>query len=129
MVTDARRLEPLAQEAADLISVLAQPDRLIICCDLISGEQSVASLLERLTMEEPDLLDALKALNAEKVLDMRTDDDGAAYYRLADIQAAEIVDAVCSAFLGEDFSNRAKIPFRANKRLVGGHGKFGGANI
>lgn len=128
MVDDARRLEPLAETAAELLRVLANPDRLMIVCDLISGPQSTASLDRRLGIEALRLADALKALQSYGVL--RTDGEGSdLQYRLVDIQAAEIVDALCSAFLGQDFSNRTRIPFRANRPLVGGHGKFGGANI
>lgn len=128
MVTDARRLEPLSQQAADLLQVLADPDRLIICCDLIGGAQSIDALADRLSMSQCELQAALEVLIAYDVVEMQSDDDQSRV-RLADIQAAEIADALCSAFLGEDFSNRAKIPFRPNKRLVGGYGKYGGANI
>jgi len=128
LVSDARRLEPLSQQAADLLQVIADPDRLIICCDLIGGAQSVECLEERLSMSRKELNTALQFLVSNDVLETQSNEDKT-IYRLADIQAAEIIDALCSAFLGEDFSNRAKIPFRPNKRLVGGYGKFGGANI
>ena len=127
MVTDARRLEPLAEEAAELLKTLADPDRLMIVCDLISGEKSVEELIERLGLSLEELTPALKALCGFGVLAKSEETENA--YRLVDIQAAEIVDALCSAFLGEDFSNRAKVPFRANRQLVGGVGKFSGANI
>lgn len=128
MVSDARRFEPLSQYAADLLEVLAEPDRLTVCCSLISGEQTIEALEKSLMMQREELLAAVDTLIAKDVLDQKIR-DGQVLYRLADIQAAEVVDALCSAFLGEDFSNRAKVPFRSNKRLVGGYGKFEGANI
>ena len=128
MVSDARRFEPLSQHAADLLQTLADPDRLMICCTLISGAQSAESLENRLAMGREEILSALDSLLASDVVEQLSQDDQK-LFRLADIQAAEVVDALCSAFLGEDFSNRAKIPFRPNKFLVGGFGKFGGANI
>lgn len=129
MVNDARRLEPLAEEAAELLKVLGDPNRLMIVCDLISEQRTGADLQERLGLSEGDIESSLKALIGFGVIAKGADKAKKEHYRLTDIQAAEIVDALCSAFLGEDFSNRAKVPFRANRQLVGGVGKFSGANI
>lgn len=128
MVSDVRRFEPLAQQAAELLAVLADPDRLMVCCSLISGSRSVDWLETNLAMQSAELRSVLDALVVNDLV-VQEFDDKKVHYHLADIQAAEVVDALCSAFLGEDFSNRAKIPFRPNSRLVGGYGKFVGANI
>ncbi len=128
MVDDARRLQPLAEEAAEMLKALSHPARLMIVCELISGERSVGDLEMKLGIKQPNLSRELAKLREADILETRRESK-VVFYRLADIRAAEVGDALCSAFLGEAFSNRAPVPFRPDREQVGGYGKFARANI
>lgn len=128
MVVDARRFEPLTAQAAELLNILAKPERLMIVCDLIPEARDKAKLSTRLAIDAPELEHELGALSNAGILQIGNGSNPNEV-KLISIEAAEIVDALCSAFLGESFSKRAEIPFRANQFLVGGAGKNSGANI
>ena len=55
MIRDSRRMEPLVNEATNLLKSLGHPDRLMICCQLRGGEMSVGELEQDLGIPQPRL--------------------------------------------------------------------------
>jgi DNA-binding transcriptional ArsR family regulator len=66
-------LEPRADEAAELLSAMANPKRLLILCHLVEEELSVGELAERVGLGQSPLSQHLSKLRALKLVTARRD--------------------------------------------------------
>lgn len=75
-------LEPRAEEAAQLLTAMANPKRLMILCNLLEQERSVSELSRIVDLEQSPLSQHLSKLRAWGLVKTRRDGQ-TIYYRLA----------------------------------------------
>lgn len=64
-------LQASAQEAAALLKALANPDRLLLLCQIVDAEHSVAELGELTGIAQPSLSQQLAVLRGERLVSTR----------------------------------------------------------
>lgn len=77
-----RELEPRAEEAAQLLTAMANPKRLLILCNLLEQERSVSELSRIVELEQSPLSQHLSKLRALGLVKTRRDGQ-TIFYRLA----------------------------------------------
>jgi len=82
-----------AGEAAALLKELANTSRLMICCCLIEGEQSVSQLNERVPLSQSALSQHLSRLRDARLLVTRKEAQ-TVYYRLGDDKVIKIISTL-----------------------------------
>lgn len=75
-------LEPRAEEAAQLLTAMANPKRLLILCNLLEQERSVSALSKLVDLEQSPLSQHLSKLRALGLVKTRRDGQ-TIFYRLA----------------------------------------------
>lgn len=75
-------LEPRAEEAAQLLTAMANPKRLLILCNLLEQERSVSELSRIVGLEQSPLSQHLSKLRALGLVKTRREGQ-TIYYRLA----------------------------------------------
>lgn len=95
-----KTLEQRADEAAQLLKLLANDHRLIILCRLSDEELSVTELGEYVNLSQSALSQHLAKLRAEKLVATRRDAQ-TIYYRLASPNALKLVNALCDLYGGK----------------------------
>jgi DNA-binding transcriptional ArsR family regulator len=87
-------LEAKAGEAAGLLSLLANPHRLLILCNLMKhGEMQVGLLAETIGLSQSALSQHLARLRADGLVATRRDAQ-AIYYRIVDKRVAKLLKAL-----------------------------------
>ncbi|MEL6323599.1 MAG: metalloregulator ArsR/SmtB family transcription factor [Pseudomonadota bacterium] len=101
MTPDSLDLNPVAEEATELLKALAHPARLMICCQLRDREMSVGDIESTLEIRQPRLSRELAKLREEGLVETRRESK-VIYYRLADKpRVRPMVDAICAVMLGK----------------------------
>lgn len=95
-----RDLENRAGEAADLMKLLANDQRLIILCRLSDAEMSVSELGEHVSLAQSALSQHLAKLRAHGLVATRREGQNI-YYRLASPTAQKLVGALCELYGGK----------------------------
>jgi len=99
----ARRRQPpaglhgRADEIAELLKLLGNPQRLLITCLLCEGEHAVSEIEEKLGIRQPTLSQQLGALREAGVIEGRREAK-AVIYHLADAQTRHLLDALHRIF-------------------------------
>lgn len=88
--TLSRDLRSNADEAAGLMKALSNTARLMILCQLVEGERSVAELEKNLDTKQPNVSQQLARLRMEGYVTPRRD-GRTIYYRLTDRRVAAVV--------------------------------------
>lgn len=83
VVLDPAVLQAAAAGVADRLRVLANPERLLLLCQLSQGERCVGDLEEALGIRQPTLSQQLGVLRNEGVVQTRREGKYI-YYRVAD---------------------------------------------
>lgn len=96
----ARALESRAAEAAELLKLLANDQRLIILCRLSDEEMSVSELGEHVNLAQSALSQHLAKLRAQGLVATRREGQSI-YYRLANPTAQKLVGALCELYGGK----------------------------
>ncbi len=86
-----------AGEAAELLSVLANANRLMVLCHLLKGEMAVGQLSDAVGMTQSALSQQLSRLRALKLVETRRD-GRTIYYRLASSEVARILETLYGIF-------------------------------
>ena len=86
-----------AQEACALMKALANPDRLLLLCELADGERNVGELEEALGIVQPTLSQQLAVLRAEGLVSTRRDGKNI-YYQIASAQALAVMQVQYTQF-------------------------------
>ena len=94
-----RKLEPRAAEAAQLLKLLANDQRLTVLCRLSGGEMSVSQLGEHVDLKQSALSQHLAKLRAEGLVATRRDGQ-TIYYRLLDPIAERLIGVLCELYGG-----------------------------
>jgi DNA-binding transcriptional ArsR family regulator len=87
---DIKELEPRADEAAELLTAMANPKRLLILCHLVDRELSVNQLSELVGLAQSPLSQHLSKLRALKLVTTRRGGQ-MILYRLASEEVARIL--------------------------------------
>jgi DNA-binding transcriptional ArsR family regulator len=95
-----RELEARAGDAAELMKLLANDQRLIILCRLSEGELSVSELGQHVNLAQSALSQHLAKLRAHGVVATRREGQNI-YYRLANSIAHRLVGALCDLYGGK----------------------------
>jgi DNA-binding transcriptional ArsR family regulator len=96
---DARELTAKAEEAAGLLTALANTHRLAILCELVEGERSVGALVEAVGLTQSALSQHLAKLRAAGIVATRRDAQ-TIYYRLASAAAGSIMKTLADIYCG-----------------------------
>ncbi|MDN3649928.1 metalloregulator ArsR/SmtB family transcription factor [Reinekea marina] len=86
-------LESNASEAAALLKSLSNESRLLILCNLISGEKCVGELNERIPLSQSALSQHLARLRNDKMVKVRKEAQ-TVYYSIASPQAEAIISVL-----------------------------------
>ena len=94
---DIRQIRRAAAEAAGVLRVLANEDRLLLLCQLSQGECCVSELLELLGIQQPTLSQQLGVLRSEGVVTTRRDGKHI-YYQIADPRLLTLLETLYQLF-------------------------------
>ncbi|MEZ5960597.1 MAG: metalloregulator ArsR/SmtB family transcription factor [Hyphomonadaceae bacterium] len=94
-----RDLETRAGEAAELLKLLANDQRLIILCRLSESEMSVSELAKHVNLAQSALSQHLAKLRAQRLVATRREGQNV-HYRLASETAGKLVGALCELYGG-----------------------------
>lgn len=96
-----QQLESRATEAARLLKLLANEQRLTVLCRLSHAELSVTELGEYVNLSQSALSQHLAKLRADGLVATRRDAQ-TIYYRLADPIAEKLIGVLCEVYGGLD---------------------------
>jgi DNA-binding transcriptional ArsR family regulator len=94
-------MQEKAGGAADFLSGLANPSRLVILCQLASGEKSVTALIVETSIGQTSMSQHLAKLKKEGLVDYRRD-HRTLYYYISDPAALEIMQILYNRFCKKD---------------------------
>lgn len=87
---DIEDLKAAANEAVGTLRLMANPDRLLLLCQLSQGEMCVGDLESQLQIRQPTLSQQLGVLRSEGVVETRRQGKNV-FYRVADPRLMEIL--------------------------------------
>ncbi|KQT45708.1 transcriptional regulator [Devosia sp. Leaf420] len=90
---NAAELEPRAEEAAQLLTAMANTKRLLILCNLIGQERSVSELSRIVALEQSPLSQHLSKLRALGLVKTRRDGQ-TIFYRLASEPVRKVLETL-----------------------------------
>ncbi|MFZ5525485.1 MAG: metalloregulator ArsR/SmtB family transcription factor [Pseudomonadota bacterium] len=94
-------LHAAAGQAAGLLKLLANEDRLLLMCQLSQGEASVSELESRLGIRQPTLSQQLGVLRTEGLVSTRRDGKRI-FYKVADARALALLDLLYSLYCPQE---------------------------
>ncbi|MBC2859528.1 metalloregulator ArsR/SmtB family transcription factor [Stappia sp. 28M-7] len=94
---DLDRIVDRAKTASDFLKAIAHESRLLILCILAEGEKSVTELEALLSLRQPTVSQQLARLRMDKLVTTRREGK-TVYYRLANDDARQIIEAVYTVF-------------------------------
>lgn len=92
-------MEASAEQAAELLSALASPVRLLLLCALVEGEKSVTELISRTTHSQSAISQHLAKMRMLGLVATRREGQ-AIYYRLASAEAQQILASLYKIYCG-----------------------------
>jgi DNA-binding transcriptional ArsR family regulator len=99
-VLNIEQLRANAGAAGQLLKTLANPDRLLLLCQLSQGERNVGELEALLGILQPTLSQQLAVLRREGLVDTRRDGKQV-YYRISSPQALAVINTLYQLFCAE----------------------------
>jgi ArsR family transcriptional regulator len=96
---DMARLRPAAEQAAALMRVLGNPDRLLLLCELAQGELCVGDLSERTGILQPTLSQQLTVLREQALVETRRE-GRLVFYAIADARALAVLKTLNRQYCG-----------------------------
>jgi DNA-binding transcriptional ArsR family regulator len=103
VVIDPDRLRLAAEQAVAALKVLANPERLLLLCQLTQGEFSVGELEEQLDIHQPTLSQQLGVLRNQEVVATRREGKNI-YYSVADPALLDILHVLYRLYCPKDDS-------------------------
>jgi ArsR family transcriptional regulator len=97
---DVEQMHQSAVQACQLMKVLANPDRLMILCQLAHSELRVGQIEEMLDIAQPTLSQQLTVLRREELVSTRREGKSI-YYRLVSPQAMAVISTLHQQFCAE----------------------------
>lgn len=97
---DLTVLHDNANRAASLLKSLANPDRLLLLCQLVAGERTVSELEKLTGIRQPTLSQQLGVLRNEALVSTRREGKWI-YYRVASREALSILETLYGLYCGQ----------------------------
>ncbi|MSR15203.1 MAG: transcriptional regulator [Gammaproteobacteria bacterium] len=94
---DVRKVKRAASEAAGVLRLLANEDRLAILCQLIQGEACVSELETLLEIKQPTLSQQLGVLRNDEIVATRREGKNI-YYQIADRRVLALLQLMYELF-------------------------------
>ena len=94
---DLEEIQAAAEQACELMRVLANPDRLLILCQLSQQEMCVSELEENLGIVQPTLSQQLTVLRNAKLVTTRREGKNI-FYELSSPPALEVISTLYRHF-------------------------------
>lgn len=94
---DISLMQESAGRAADFLRVLANPERLMLLCQLVDGEKNVGQLSRLTDIVQPTLSQQIGVLRTEGLIEARRDGRHM-YYRISDPVALKVLDVLYRSF-------------------------------
>ena len=94
---DIQQLRANADAAGQLLKALANPDRLLLLCQLLQGERNVSELEALLGIQQPTLSQQLAVLRREGLVDTRRDGKQI-FYRISSPAALAVIETLYRLF-------------------------------
>lgn len=90
---DLDAMQAAAAQACAMLKVLANPDRLMLLCQLTLGEHGVSELEELLGIQQPTLSQQLGVLREEQLVSTRREGKQI-FYRIASAEAMTVLQVL-----------------------------------
>jgi len=97
---DIEQLRANAASAGALLKALANPDRLLLLCQLSLGERNVSELEQLLGIQQPTLSQQLAVLRREGLVATRREGKQV-YYRISSAEALAVITTIYQLFCEE----------------------------
>ena len=94
---DLEQMQLAADQACRMMKVLANPDRLLILCQLSQGERRVGELEDLLGIVQPTLSQQLTVLRGEELVSTRREGKNI-YYALTNPKALAVMQVLYEQF-------------------------------
>jgi ArsR family transcriptional regulator len=94
---DIQQLRANADAAGQLLKALANPDRLLLLCQLSQGERNVSELEALLDIQQPTLSQQLAVLRREGLVETRRDGKQI-FYRISSPAALAVIETLYRLF-------------------------------
>lgn len=98
---DIQRLRANADAAGQLLKALANPDRLLLLCQLSQGERNVSELEAQLGIQQPTLSQQLAVLRREGLVETRREGK-LIHYRISSPAALAVINTLYQLFCAGD---------------------------
>ncbi|MCW3150359.1 metalloregulator ArsR/SmtB family transcription factor [Stutzerimonas stutzeri] len=98
---DIQQLRANAAAAGRLLKALANPDRLLLLCQLTQGERNVSEIERLLGIQQPTLSQQLGVLRREGLVETRREGKQI-YYRISSPQALAVITTLYELFCGRE---------------------------
>jgi ArsR family transcriptional regulator len=98
---DIEQLRQAAGQACGLLKVLANPDRLLLLCQMTQGEYCVSELEEMTGIRQPTLSQQLTVLRDEDMVATRREGKQI-YYRIASQEALAVMTVLHALYCATD---------------------------
>jgi len=103
---DLEKLRASASQACALLKALANPDRLLLLCQLSQGEHCVSELEALLDIQQPTLSQQLGVLREEQLVSTRREGKQI-YYSLGSDDALAVMQVLYQRFCGNSKGKKA----------------------
>ncbi len=98
---DLESLGASASKAAELLSIMANANRLMVLCNLMNGEMAVQPLADAVGMNQSALSQQLAKLRALKLVETRRD-GRTIYYRVASREVEQLLEALYGIYCSSE---------------------------
>ncbi len=98
---DPQVMRASAGEAAGVMKALANPERLLLLCEMSQGEVGVSELEARLGIQQPTLSQQLGVLRRQGLVETRRDGKQV-FYRVADARVLALLRTMYAQFCPKD---------------------------
>lgn len=98
---DVEQMRAAASEAGAVLRVLANPDRLLLLCQMSQGEKSVSELEALLQIQQPTLSQQLGVLRSEGLVAQRRDGKRM-FYSIADPRVLTLLGLLYQLYCPHD---------------------------
>ncbi|MBL4835091.1 MAG: winged helix-turn-helix transcriptional regulator [Pseudomonas sp.] len=98
---DLAVLRESAAEACGLLKALANPDRLLLLCQMTQGEHSVSDLAAATGVEQPTLSQQLTVLRANQLVSTRREGKQV-FYNISSQNAMQVMDLLYRLYCQND---------------------------
>ena len=113
-------LADAARDAAALLKLLANPDRLLLLCNMVEDERNVSELETLTGIRQPTLSQQLGVLRTEGIVETRREGKFI-YYRVASAPALAVLHTLYATFCGPARGATRRPPRSRSRKKTDAH--------